>query len=157
VLTQQCRQRCASPSRRFVVTLLDLGHAGAAIQRQHRDRLPHQFHELLRHGVPLQFGHFDDRLGMRSAAQKLVNPHRRALAVAHAVNDQPRPKHAIAAGEDPRRRRHQRMRIHIDQPARRNFHAIVRPQEIEVRGLADRHDDRVALDLRLAVLDRTPA
>src|SRR5271166_1625255 len=44
------------------------------------------------------------------------------------------------------------MWIHIDQSARRDFHTILGPQEIKIRGLADGHDHRVAFDLALAVL-----
>ena len=56
--------------------------------------------------------------GCLRAAQIFVNPDGGALAVADAVDDQPRAKHAIAAGENPGRGGHQRMRIHIDQAAR---------------------------------------
>ena len=44
--------------------------------------------------------HFDDRFGMLFSAQEFIDANRRAFAVGHAVDNQARPEHAVASGED---------------------------------------------------------
>src|ERR1700756_5853833 len=96
---------------------------------------------------------FDDGLGMFSAAQKFVDAHRGALAVADAINNEAWTEHAVSTGEDAGGGGHQGLRIHRDQPAGREFHLIFAREEVEARRLPDRHDDGVALDLALAVVE----
>ena len=81
-----------------------------------------------------------------------VDAHGCAFAVADTVDNQARSEHAIATGENSRSRRHQGLRIHRDQAARRDFNLVFWSEEVETRRLSDRHDDRVALDLGLTVL-----
>ena len=119
VLTQQCRQRCASSIADCgVVTDFNFGYARAPFQRQHRNRLPVDIEVIERHGCRLSTSTSIDRFRMLAAAQVLVNAHGCAFAVADAIDDQARAEHAVAAGKDAGGRRHQRLRIHRDQATR---------------------------------------
>src|SRR5579885_3426203 len=89
---------------------------------------------------------------MLAAAQVLIDPNCRALAIAYAVDDESRTKYAVPAGKDAAGRRHQRLWIHSDQPTGRDLNFVFRSQEIKAGRLPDRHDDRVAFDLRFTVL-----
>ena len=94
----------------------------------------------------------DQWLRVFAAAEVFVDADGGALAVGHAVDNQPRAKDAIAAGKDARRRGHQVFAIDGDQPAGRDLHAVFRAQEFEVGRLADGHDDGVAVELSLAAV-----
>ena len=111
-----------------------------------------QVQQLQRHAVALEDFDFDHGLGMLAATQKLINAHRGALAVGDAVDDQPRAEDAIATAKDPVRRGHQGLRVHRDQSARRQFDAVFRFEEVQLRRLADRHNNGVALQLRFTAL-----
>ena len=55
VLTQQCRQRCASATAAgSVVADLDFGDSGAAFERKHRNGLAVDVEIAERHAMPLQ-------------------------------------------------------------------------------------------------------
>src|SRR5690349_7774272 len=97
-----------------IVADFDFRHSSAPFQRQHRDRLAINIQEIQRHAVPLQDLYFDRRLWMFVTTQKFVNPKRRTLPVAHAVNDQSRTKYAVAASKNARSGCHQTLRIDCD-------------------------------------------
>ena len=63
----------------------------------------------------------DDGLGMFVLAEVFVDSDGGAFAITHAVDDQPWAEDAIAAGENSGRRGHQRLRVHRDQAAWRQF------------------------------------
>ena len=81
------------------VAKFDLGHAGAAIERQHGNGLALDVHVVHCHLPAVEHLHFNLRLWMLGPAKVFVNANRRALAVANAVNDEARSECAIAAGE----------------------------------------------------------
>ena len=91
-------------------------------------------------------------VGVLGSAQELIDAHRGALAVGDAVDDEPRAEDAVAAGEYTGRGGHQRLRIHGDQAARRNFDAIFGTEELKIGRLPDGHDDGVAVETGFAVL-----
>ena len=91
---------CLLHRGRGIVADFHFRHPGAAFERQHGNRLAGQIEQVQRHAVTFEDFDFDDRLGMLLAAQEFVDANRCALAVGHAVNDQARPEHAVAAGED---------------------------------------------------------
>ena len=130
----------------------DFGHTCAAVQRQHGDGLTLEVHVVHRHLPAVQDVHFDLRLGMLGAANVFVNANRRALSIADAVDNQPRTKGAVTAGEDAGRGGHQSFAMYVNQSARRHLYAIIRKQEVEIGCLADRKNDGVALKLGFAVL-----
>src|SRR5208282_5039600 len=86
-------------------------------------------------------------------AEVFVDSDRGAFAIAYAVDNQAWAEDAIAAGEDSSSRSHQRFWIDGDQAAGREFDLIFEREEVEARGLADGHDDGVALDLAFAALE----
>src|SRR6266567_7549864 len=88
---------------------------------------------------------------MFSAAKKFVNPYGRALAIADAVNNEAGTEYTVSAGKNAGSRRHQGLRINRDQAARGKLNLVFRREKVETRGLADRHNDGVALDLGFAV------
>src|ERR1700756_5507246 len=91
---------------------------------------------------------------MLPTTQILIDSDRRPFTVADAVNNQSGPEHTITAGEDSGCGCHERLRIHRDQSARRDFHLVIRREEIETWRLSDGHDDGVALDLAFAILEK---
>ncbi len=127
VLTQQCRQRCASAiAAGSVVADFDFGYAGAPFEGQHGYGLAVDVEIVERHGVPLKQFDFDDGLRVLTTSQIFVNAHRRAFAVADAVDDETRSEHAVATGEDAGGRRHQRLRVDGDQTAWRQLDFVFR-------------------------------
>src|SRR5208283_4322796 len=86
--------------RRFVVTDLHFGHAGAPLERQHGHCLARDFHEVREHAMAVQHGDFNLRVRLLSAPQILVDSSRDSLSVSNAVDDQAGAKNTIAAGED---------------------------------------------------------
>ena len=134
-----------------VVSDLDFSHAGAALERKHRDRLTIDVEIIERHCMSLQEFYFDDRLRMFPAAQVFIDPDRRSFAVSDTINDEARSEDAIATRENSRRRSHQRLRIHCDQSARGEFDLVFRCEEVQAWRLADGHDDGVASNLGFAV------
>ena len=104
------------------------------------------------HLPAVQYLHFNLRLRMLLSAKVLIDAHGRSLAVANAVDDEAWSERTIAAGEDPGRRGHQRVAIYTYQPAWRNQHPIFRPYELQIRSLADRENDGVAVELGIAIL-----
>src|SRR5579872_1915649 len=79
-------------------------------------------------------------------AKIFIDSDSRTFAVTYAVDNQARSENAIATSEDPGRRSHKCLRIDRDQATWRKFHFVFRREEVEARGLADGHDDGVALD-----------
>src|SRR5581483_7565987 len=69
-----------------------------------------------------------------------------SFPIGNAVDDEPRPKYAVAAGKDSRRRGHQRLRIDCNQTAGGDLNFVLGLEEIELWRLANGHDDRVTLD-----------
>ena len=75
------------------------GCSALGLAPQERNRRTLVVHVIQKHAVALE--HLDPylRLRMLASAQELVDAYRRALAVAHTVDDQPRPEGDIARRE----------------------------------------------------------
>ena len=136
----------------FGVNKLNLSHARPAIERQHGDCLPLKVHVVHRHLPAVQNLHLNLRLWMLVPAQVLVNANCRAFPIADAIDNQSRTECTITAGKHARRGGHQSFAMHVDQTLRRDLHAIIRAQELEIRRLTDGENYGVALKLGFAVL-----
>src|ERR1700690_1616129 len=103
--------------------------------------------------MPLQDFDLDDGLGMLVFAEVFVDSNRGAFAISYAINNQARTEDAIAAGENSGGRGHQSLRVDGDQSAWRQLNLIFGSEEVEARGLADCHNDRIAFDLAFAAFE----
>src|ERR1019366_2891564 len=138
--------------RCFVIADFNFGVVRALLNRKHGNQLVRDGHEVGWHLVALQNFNFDRRLGMLVSGEILVDAGGGALAVADSIDKEPWTKNAIATRENTRGGGHEVFRVHDDQPARCNFHAVLRPQEIKLRALADCDDHRVTRKLTFTIL-----
>ena len=136
-----------------VVSDFDFGHAGAAVEGEHGDGLTIDVEQVERHLVAVHDLDFDDGVGVFGAAEELVDADCGALAVGDTIDDEARAKDAVATSKDAWRGGHEGFGVDGNEAARGDLDAVVGGDEVELGGLADGHDDGVAVEDRLGVVE----